>query len=313
MSLKSRSMPEDDTSTTSLPAPSAVDRISATCRSIAAACAQQLRVHRLAVGLLALLFCGNTIITFTMRAAHRQATGSMAMPGFLVALFLALIFTPWMRDFAVRKRMVDTTSSVRKIHVKAVPRIGGVAFVLAWYIAIGLMLAVDQRLRDALMARAPRSFMFLAGGLAVAVLRALDDVYGLRARTKLIARLVIAFALCVAGFTVDTIGLPTGTVLHLGWIAIPFTMLWIVGVMNAMNLIDGLDGGISTIALGVIFVLSLSMSLPALGMYAAALAGAVLGFLVYNFNPASIFMGDSCRRRSSRGELPLDGTLVPWY
>lgn len=263
---------------------------------MAAACAQQLRVHRLAVGLLALLFCGNTIITFTMRAAHRQATGSMAMPGFLVALFLALIFTPWMRDFAVRKRMVDTTSSVRKIHVKAVPRIGGVAFVLAWYIAIGLMLAVDERLRAALMARAPRSFIFLAGGLAVAVLGTLDDVYGLRARTKLIVQLVIAFVVCVAGFTVGSIELPGGTVLHLGWFAIPFTMLWIVGVMNAMNLIDGLDGlagGISTIALGVIFVLSLSMSLPTLGVYAAALAGAVLGFLVYNFNPASIFMGDS--------------------
>jgi hypothetical protein len=131
MSLKSSSIPEDDTTVT-LPSASAADRISAACRLLAASCAQQLRVHKLAVGLLALLFCGNTIVSFAMHAAHKQDAGSMAMPGFLVALFLALILTPWMRDFAIRKRMVDTTTSVRKIHVKAVPRIGGVAFVLAW-------------------------------------------------------------------------------------------------------------------------------------------------------------------------------------
>ncbi|HEX4386148.1 MAG TPA: MraY family glycosyltransferase [Myxococcales bacterium] len=124
----------------------------------------------------------------------------------------------------------------------------------------------------------------------------LDDLYGLRARHKLLAQLIVALAVCASGLVVRSVQLPIGDVIHLGLLAVPFTMLWIIGVMNAMNLIDGLDGlagGVSEIALAAILVLAVVLSLPALGMYAAALAGAVLGFLFYNFNPASIFMGDA--------------------
>src|SRR5213075_1337246 len=105
----------------------------------------------------------------------------------------------------------------------------------------------------------------------------------------------VAAAICASGWVVHDVRLP-GLTLHLGAAGFPLTMLWIAGAINAMNLIDGLDGlagGIAAIALGTVLVMTVALGQPDGTIYVAALAGAVCGFLVYNFNPASVFMGDA--------------------
>jgi UDP-GlcNAc:undecaprenyl-phosphate GlcNAc-1-phosphate transferase len=141
-----------------------------------------------------------------------------------------------------------------------------------------------------------RAVVFILGGVAAAALGCIDDLRGLRARYKLGVQLAIGLALCAAGFTVAEVQLPGGMVVTLGHFAVPFTVLWIAGVMNAMNLIDGLDGlagGIAAIALSAVFVFAVLAGNPLLAVFSAALLGAVLGFLFFNFNPATIFMGDA--------------------
>src|SRR4051794_16823690 len=120
--------------------------------------------HKVVLAVLLLVACGEGIFHFAVRAAHSGTLLAEIFPGFVIALFLSSVFTALMRDFAVRKSMVDSVRSVRKVHVKAVPRLGGVAFVSAWHLSIGLMLAVDARLRHLIDAKAPRAYIFLPGG-----------------------------------------------------------------------------------------------------------------------------------------------------
>jgi UDP-GlcNAc:undecaprenyl-phosphate GlcNAc-1-phosphate transferase len=215
---------------------------------------------------------------------------------FFAALLLSALLTPLVRDFALRRRFVDDARSARKVHTRAIPRLGGVAFVGAFLVAIGALLVVDAPLREVFSSKGSRAVGFGIGALAVASMGLLDDLRGLRARYKLAVQLGVGLMLCACGFTVHQIELPGRIVLHLGHLAVPLTVLWIAGVMNAMNLVDGLDGlagGISLIALVVAFTLGVMQGNLLLAVYSAALAGAVLGFLLYNFNPASIFMGDT--------------------
>jgi UDP-GlcNAc:undecaprenyl-phosphate GlcNAc-1-phosphate transferase len=234
-------------------------------------------------------------LALVIRLTPIAGTALVMIPAFVATFLVSVISTGWIRDLAIRRKIVDAASSVRKVHVKAIPRLGGIAFVFSWYACVAVVLAADAHARALVEAHAPRSFVFLAGGLVIALMGAFDDLLGMRARHKLLIQIAVAAMLCASGAAVHAIQLPTGTVLHLGWFAWPFTMMWVIGVMNAMNLIDGLDGlagGIAEVALGCIIVLSVALALPILGLYATLLAGAVLGFLLFNFNPASIFMGD---------------------
>src|SRR3954468_15960747 len=215
---------------------------------------------------------------------------------FAVALVLSALLTPAIRSFAVSHRVFDRAGSARKVHTHAIPRLGGIAIVVAWVIAAGAILALQPGLRDVFWSNRTRTITFMIGALAATTLGMLDDVHGVRARYKLAVQLGIGALLCWAGFTVHELQLPGGIVLQLGPFAVLFTMLWIAGVMNAMNLIDGLDGlagGLAAIALTAVLVFATAMGKPLLGVYTAALIGAVIGFLIYNFNPATIFMGDA--------------------
>ena len=98
------------------------------------------------------------------------------------------------------------------------------------------------------------------------------------------------------GFRVTILDNPFGAPIDLGWVGLPFTLLWIVGIINALNLVDGLDGlagGVALVAVATLFVISFHDVQPMMMLFCAALGGAILGFLFYNFNPASIFMGDT--------------------
>ena len=137
----------------------------------------------------------------------------------------------------------------------------------------------------------------MVGGTLIVALGLVDDYTNLPAKVKLVGQIVAA-AVLVIGFDVriDFITDPFGDYLFFEWLAIPATLFWIVGLTNTVNLIDGLDGlaaGVATIASVTIFLVALQQGIMLVAVFTAAIAGAALGFLYYNFNPARIFMGDS--------------------
>src|SRR5205085_4787329 len=130
----------------------------------------------------------------------------------------------------------------------------------------------------------------------IATLGLYDDLRGANAWKKFVVQFLVAGLLYRLGFRVGELANPLGEPIALGWVSLPFTVLWIVGVINAMNLIDGLDGlagGVALCALITNLVVAAIRPEPVMMFCMAALAGAVLGFLFYNFSPASIFMGAS--------------------
>jgi UDP-GlcNAc:undecaprenyl-phosphate GlcNAc-1-phosphate transferase len=138
-------------------------------------------------------------------------------------------------------------------------------------------------------------FALLGTGMFVFLIGLIDDVRGLRARHKLSAQIVAAMVLCLAGVRFESINIAGIYTLNMGWLSFPATILWIVAVTNAMNLIDGLDGlaaGIAAIACGTIAVFSIFGGQIIMTIIMLAVLGSLCGFLIFNFNPARIFMGD---------------------
>src|SRR5262249_7089798 len=134
------------------------------------------------------------------------------------------------------------------------------------------------------------------GGITIALLGVYDDFRGAGARLKFLIQFAVAIGIHWLGFRIEQIANPFGAPLPLGALIVPFTLLWIVGLMNAMNLFDGLDGlagGVAFFAVATNFILAFARGEVLLCLVMAALAGAVLGFLVFNLHPASIFMGDT--------------------
>jgi UDP-GlcNAc:undecaprenyl-phosphate GlcNAc-1-phosphate transferase len=215
---------------------------------------------------------------------------------FAISVIAGSLLTPVVRDWAARWGLLDHALTSRKIHGRPVPRLGGIAIVVAFFAPLVGLLFVDSAVARIFRAE-PRSVVGLfLGGLAVAALGIYDDLRGTGANKKLAVQLCVGALMYSLGFRIDEIANPFGPSLPLGPLGLPFTMLWFAGVVNAMNLIDGLDGlagGVALIGLASSFVLALLRGDPLMMLLCAALAGAVLGFLFYNFNPASIFMGDT--------------------
>ncbi|MBI2686001.1 MAG: undecaprenyl/decaprenyl-phosphate alpha-N-acetylglucosaminyl 1-phosphate transferase [Acidobacteria bacterium] len=205
------------------------------------------------------------------------------------SFLLALVLTPLIRDFSVRRGWVDTPDQRRKMHRSPIPRTGGAAVVLAYLGAYGVLLAIGFRggsLVDLQMVArmAPAVLVILAVGLY-------DDLYGLTAWKKLAGQLIAAGVAFASGVQMHGIA---GWVFP-GWAELPATLIWMVMVTNAVNLIDGMDGlatGVTLFATLTIVTSGLQANNIALCMAVIPLAGALLGFLRYNFNPATIFLGD---------------------
>ena len=215
---------------------------------------------------------------------------------FLLSLMVGAVLTLVVRNQAVKLRWYDQAKSSRKVHSQPIPRLGGVAIVLAFYAPITALLFVDSGV--AIIFRQQRELIvgLYVGGFAIAALGLYDDLYGAGARLKFSVQIAVALILYAIGFRIETLSWPFGPSLALGAFALPFTVLWIVGVINAMNLVDGLDGLAGGVALFVVvtnFILAFSRSDVLVSLAMAALGGAVLGFLIFNFSPASIFMGDT--------------------
>jgi len=209
-----------------------------------------------------------------------------------IAFLAALLLTPWVRDFGLRHGLVDTPDSARKIHHRPVPRLGGLAVVAAYSLALAFILVAPYRnlqidiphaVRGALALMPPAIVIFLTG--------LLDDLVGLKPWQKLLAEMGAAVWVYYNGVRVVVF---RGTEIEL-WLSLPLTVLWIVGCTNALNLIDGMDGlasGVGFFASATTLVAALTHQHVELALVTAPLVGALLGFLRYNFNPASIFLGD---------------------
>jgi len=214
---------------------------------------------------------------------------------FLLALALSLIATPLVSRLAVKINALDLPGE-RKLHRLPIPRLGGIAIYLAYVIALNTGLLLSDELLH-LFEKSLRSWLgLLFGGSVVLALGIVDDIYELRPRTKLFFQVLAAAIVFAAGLQVTKVTNPFDGVLHLGWLSLPVTLLWIVGITNAMNLIDGLDGlasGVALIITATILAISIMFGNMAVAVVSAILCGSTLGFLRYNFNPARIFMGDS--------------------
>jgi len=216
--------------------------------------------------------------------------------GFIVALALALLLTPLVKKFAVKIGAVDVPNA-RKVHTRIMPRLGGLGIYLAFVLGL---IAVLPFLPDSLSPRDANFIKaFLIGGSMIVLIGALDDRFELSAKVKFLAQIAAA-CVVVFGFniTVDFVNIPFQdrySALE-SWVSIPLTIFWIVGVTNAINLIDGLDGlaaGVSGIAIGTISVMAFLMGNTTVALLCLLLLGGIIGFLFFNFHPAKIFMGDT--------------------
>ncbi len=203
---------------------------------------------------------------------------------------LALVLTPGVRALARRLNLVDAPGD-RKIHTVSVPRVGGVGVAFA----MGLALAALAATGHASVADFRAWLPVLLGGALVFGVGLWDDVHPLPAWTKLVVQLAGAGTAVAFGVRIEHVTF-FGSTLGLGWLALPLTVLWIVGLTNAFNVMDGLDGlatGLAIIAAATCAVVSLVRDDVQGGMLLVVLLGALCGFLPYNFNPATIFLGDS--------------------
>ena len=215
---------------------------------------------------------------------------------FTVALLLSMAFTPVVKKLALRYRAMDKPNH-RKVHDVQIPRLGGLAvylsFMIVFYVSVwaGAYGDIQKTVFSSHFLRG-----FAVGSFVIVILGALDDLRELRAGLKLVLQVVAAFVVIGHGLVIKVITLPYLGDLDLGPLAIPFTLFWIVGITNAINLIDGLDGlagGVTFIALMTLFLISLSQGKTEAALFSIVLAGSIVGFLRYNFNPAQIFLGDS--------------------
>jgi UDP-GlcNAc:undecaprenyl-phosphate GlcNAc-1-phosphate transferase len=208
------------------------------------------------------------------------------------SFFVALALTPLCRDLAIRFGLVDRPDEIRKFHPGAVPRVGGISIFVAYLTSFAILLFwpfhVDNIVRehlDVVRNLCPAATIIFFTGLV-------DDLCGLKAWQKFAAQLAASGVAILTGIQINTIAYK-----HLPlWCALPVTALWLVGCTNAFNLIDGVDGlavGIGLFATTTTLIAALLEHNFGLAIATVPLAGALLGVLRFNFNPASIFLGDS--------------------
>lgn len=240
---------------------------------------------------------------------------------FAIGATVAALATPLVIRLATHLEIIDATSEERRIHDVPTPRIGGIAvflgFAFGLFAVLGFALsspyalfpsiahmAVHQKINaisdqfDAVH----RLVGLLFGGMLILGVGLWDDIMQMRPRNKLLAQIIVALVSMLYGFVIPGITNPfdhnphTNWIDFPAWISIPLTLLWYVGMMNAINFIDGLDGllsGFTLISCLFLFTISIVHASPVVALVVIALAGSALGFLPYNFNPAKIFLGDA--------------------
>ncbi|ARV62451.1 undecaprenyl-phosphate alpha-N-acetylglucosaminyl 1-phosphate transferase [Nostocales cyanobacterium HT-58-2] len=212
---------------------------------------------------------------------------------FLCAAVVVLWSTPDVKNIGIKSGRLDKPSD-RKVHHRPMVRLGGVSIfagtiislLIVWWLGGFGILPTEKEWQI---------WGVALGGIGFFLIGLADDLLNLSPIARLLMQIVVAAFAWKVGVSIDFLSIPTGGTVQLGWWSLPITVVWLVGMVNAINWIDGLDGlaaGVSGIASVVMLVVALFMQQSAAALIAAAIAGASLGFLRYNFNPAQIFMGD---------------------
>ncbi len=214
----------------------------------------------------------------------------------IIGFFVAVWLTPLARDFALRANLVDDPKEGRRVNKVPIPRIGGIAMAIAVLAPIAGLAVYENEISALIYADARGAVTLLLGAIAALAVGLADDLFDTSAKLRLALLLGIAWFAWMGGHRIDVLDVPGYGIVDLGLLSAPVTMLWIAGVMVAFNFIDGLDGlaaGIALIASLTMFALAYLEANVLWMTWTGAMVGALLGFLVFNFNPASIFMGDS--------------------
>ncbi len=240
---------------------------------------------------------------------------------FAIAALVTSFATPLIVLLATHLGVIDHGREERRVHDVPTPRIGGVAvffgFACALFAVLGFALASPfallpsgthdthakqlELLTDQ-FATVHQLVGLLFGSLLVLGIGVWDDIMGMRPRNKFVAQVLVALISLFYGFIITGVTNPfdhnpnTNWIEFPLWLGVPITLLWYVGMMNAINFIDGLDGllaGVTVISSIFIFAISVLHANPVVALVVIALAGSALGFLPYNFNPARIFLGDA--------------------
>jgi len=210
--------------------------------------------------------------------------------GFLIAFVLGIFIVPLVRHLCLKKGIVDMPNE-RKVHKDPIPRLGGVAIWLCTILTFGILVLVnwDYPFGNGLSG-------ILLGGSIMFLLGLVDDLYDLSPKFKLVVQVGAALIAFLLGVKIEILFNPFGGAVALGFLSLPVTLIWLVGISNAMNFIDGVDGlagGVSTICAITLCVVAIYTNQPISALIASIIAGSMMGFLVFNFHPARIFMGDS--------------------
>lgn len=209
----------------------------------------------------------------------------------LVAGVISFALTPLVKMLARKVGAMDIPTDDRRMHTEPIPRLGGMAIFLAFLLTfLVLSRSIDRQMQSILL-----------GAIVIVILGVFDDIYSLNALLKLLVQvaaacIVVFYGGCRIQYVTNPFGSGANAYFNLGVFSIPLTLIWIVAITNAVNFIDGLDGlacGVCCISSVNMLVIALLVSEQDVALLMAALAGACIGFLPFNFNPAKIFMGDT--------------------
>lgn len=208
----------------------------------------------------------------------------------VVAFFLSFVSVPITRIFAFKFGAIDIPKDNRRMHKVPIPRMGGLSIYFGFLVSYLCFTPIIE-IKD---------LGIIIGGTILVIVGIIDDKYALKASVKLLFQVLAALIPVLLGLRIDFITnvniFSQGTVMMLGALSVPISVIWIIGLTNALNLIDGLDGlagGIASISAICLMIVSLSSGRYEMLIPLASIAGATLGFLPFNINPAKIFMGDT--------------------
>ena len=211
--------------------------------------------------------------------------------GTIIAFLLGVFAVPLVIYYSKKNNLIDVPNE-RKIHHGEISRLGGVAIWLSVILTFMFLVLLSYYPKGQGLSA------IITGGFLMFLMGLIDDIYGLNAKFKLFIQIAIATIVILLGVRIETFYNPFGADLNLGIMSYPITLLWIVGITNAINFIDGIDGlagsivSISAFAIGIVSLV-LAPTMPITALIAFILMGAMCAFLTFNYNPAKIFMGDS--------------------
>lgn len=207
---------------------------------------------------------------------------------FIFAIIISLIMTPMVRKFAFKIGAIDIPKDNRRVHIQPMPLIGGLAIYISVIISTLIFIPITKEI-----------LAILIGGTIILISGIIDDKGNLSPRLKVLFQLIAAIVLLIGDVRIEFITNPFSNeyaMLNLDLLSIPATIIWIVAITNAINLIDGLDGlaaGVTAISSLCFMLVGFSLGHIHIAILSMIVAGACIGFLPFNFDPARIFMGDT--------------------